>query len=331
MQNNRIGEPEQETLAAEDLLDGEALDWFVRLQAETGDPATARGFREWLEGHPGRERAFAKIASVWGAPEFLVASHNIADAASRREGERRRRLKSRVKRGAIVASVMLLAFGVTRFSEFSLWMRADYVTAVGERRAIPLPDGSTMTLNTGSAVELDFEHGDRGVTLLQGEAFFDVARDEARPFKVSGRFGRVVVKGTAFSVRFDPLADTIVLSRGAVDVSRLSRPEDSTHLTSGDAVSVTATAVLPVRRVDLARSLEWMEGRISFFERPFGEVLDELGRYYSGRVFLANGRLARIAVSGSYRLDQPDVAIRSLAEAAGAVATVLPGGIIIVR
>lgn len=331
MQKNRTGEPEQETTAADDPLDVEALDWFVRLQAEAGNPATARGFRDWLEGSPGRERAFARVASVWGAPEFLVASRNVADAASRVEGERRRQRRSRAKQGAIVASLMLLAFGVARFSEFSLWLRADYVTAVGERRAIPLPDGSTMTLNTGSAVALDFEQGGRGVTLLQGEAFFDVARDAARPFKVSGRFGRVAVKGTAFSVRFDPLADTVLLSRGAVDVSRLSRPEDSISLKSGDAVSVTATAVLPVRHVDPAQSLEWMEGRISFSERPFGEVLDELRRYHSGRVFLANGRLARIAVSGSYRLDEPDTAIRSLAEAAGAVATVLPGGIIILR
>ncbi|KUL94568.1 iron dicitrate transport regulator FecR [Bosea sp. WAO] len=329
MQQDRTGE--QAATATEDQFAVEALDWFVRLQAEAGNPATARGFRDWLDGDPGRERAFAKVTSVWGAPEFLAASRNVADAASRVADERRQRRRSRAKQGAMVASLMMLAFGAAHLSDFSVWLRADYVTAVGERREIPLSDGSTVTLNTGSAVALNFEQGGRGVTLLQGEAFFDVARDTARPFKVSGRFGRVAVKGTAFSVRFDPQADTIVLSRGEVAVSRLSRPEDATSLKPGDAVSVTASALMPVRHVEPARSLEWLEGRISFSERPFGEVLDDLRRYYSGRVFLANGRLARVAVSGSYRLDEPEIAIRSLAEAAGAVATVLPGGIVILR
>lgn len=322
--------PEGAPVVSDDACAAEALDWFIRLQAEAGQPATVRGFREWLEGDPRREQAFAKVAAVWGAPEFLLATRNIAKETGLVAGAAPRRTPVGAKATA-VAIMFLLIFGFAHFSDISLRLRADYVTATGERRSIALSDGSTITLNTGSAVSLDFTEGGRGVTLLQGEAFFDVRSDAARPFRVTGRYGRVTVKGTAFAVRLEPGADSVVLSRGAVDVSRLANPIEFTSLKSGEGVSVTPTALLPVRRIDSDRSLEWVDGRISFSARPFGEVLDDLRRYYPGRIIVVNGRLERIAVSGSYRLDDPGHVISSLAEAAGGTATVLPGGFIVLR
>jgi transmembrane sensor len=92
---------------------------------------------------------------------------------------------------------------------------------------------------------------------------------------------------------------------------------------------VTGSAIAPVRRVDTEAALAWVDGRITFDARPFGEVLPQLQRYYSGRVMIFNSGIADVAVSGNYRLDHPAIAIRSLAEAAGATVTVLPGLIIL--
>jgi ferric-dicitrate binding protein FerR (iron transport regulator) len=86
-----------------------------------------------------------------------------------------------------------------------------HVTATGIRDEIVLPDGSRMILNTASAVSLHFEGGTRSVQLLQGEAYFDVAPDPARLFTVVAAFSEVEVKGTAFSVRTENEADTVVV------------------------------------------------------------------------------------------------------------------------
>jgi transmembrane sensor len=188
-----------------------------------------------------------------------------------------------------------------------------------------------MTLNTETAVALDFSRGRRGVTILQGEVYFDVLPGQNLKFEVVGQFGQVEVKGTAFSVRLDDKEDSVVLSRGSVDVARRAQSRDHTVLAPGEMVSVTATSVLPVTRVDTGRSLAWLEGRISFYDQPLGRILNDIRRYYPGRIFVLNNGIEQTAVSGNYKLDQPALIIQSLAEAAGATMTTLPGGVIILR
>ncbi|MGE0626799.1 MAG: FecR domain-containing protein [Hyphomicrobiaceae bacterium] len=310
-----------------------ALDWFVRLQANPGDARIARGFRAWAESDPRHAAAFEKVTAMWGSPEFGLAADNVAQATgfsvskTKASGSR-----SFTRKVAGVATAVLLIWGAANASDFMIWMRADYTTVTGERRTISLPDGSTMILNTGSAVALNFGGTRRTVTLLEGEAYFDVVPNAAKLFRVDGSYSSVEVKGTAFAVRLDGDADDVTLSRGVVDVSRAgSLASEHAQLRPEQAVSVTVSAIAPVRQVDPQAALAWLDGRISFTDRPFGEVLNQLRRYYRGRVVVVNSSLSSVAVSGNYRLDEPDIAIQSIAEAAGATVTKLPGGIIVVR
>lgn len=315
---------------AGDPLVAEALDWFVRLQAADGDPQTARAFRAWMEGDPGRAAAFEKITAMWGAPEFVMATQNVAKATgfSPRRKSRRRALMAKA---AAAGTAAILIFGLMKFPELMIWLQADYITAAGEQRVIPLADGSTMTMNTGSAVALDFAGGRRSVKILQGEAYFDVVQQPGRPFSVAGKFSQIEVKGTAFSVKLDDDEDDVVLARGAVDVARLSQARDHAVLAPSQTVSVTAGGILPVKHVDTEKSLAWLQGRISFYDQPLGQVLKDLRRYYPGRIYVVHRRIEQIAVSGNYKLSEPARVVHSLAEAAGATVTTLPGGFIIVR
>lgn len=315
----------------DDPLVVEALDWFVRLQAGEGDARIVREFRAWIEGDAGRAAAFEKVAATWGAPELLLATRNVAEATGFSTPRPKSRRRSLVKKAAAVTTAVILAFGLAHLSELTVRFRADYVTAAGEQRAVVLPDGSKMTLNTETAVALDFSRGRRGVTILQGEVYFDVLPGQNLKFEVVGQFGQVEVKGTAFSVRLDDKEDSVVLSRGSVDVARRAQSRDHTVLAPGEMVSVTATSVLPVTRVDTGRSLAWLEGRISFYDQPLGRILNDIRRYYPGRIFVLNNGIEQTAVSGNYKLDQPALIIQSLAEAAGATMTTLPGGVIILR
>lgn len=302
----------------------EALDWFVRLQAATEDPAVRRNFRAWSESDSRRAAAFAEVAAMWGEPEFLKATENVA-ASTRPDNAGRKRRRS----VTTAATAILLLWGATHASDVMLWARADYMTATGEQRTIDLPDGSRMILNTASAVAVNFTDSNRAVHVLEGQVFFDVARDAARPFVVDGNYSRVSVTGTAFDVHLETDLDDVGLARGQVAVSRLVQPSERTELAPGQAVNVGPAAIASVRAIDTASAFAWTEGRITFEQQPFGEVLKQLERYYRGRVVVWNGALQETAVSGSYRLDDPALAIRSLAEAAGAKVTTLPGVIIL--
>jgi transmembrane sensor len=316
---------------AEDPLAAEALDWFVRLQGAGGDPAIGRAFRAWLDGDPRRAAAFEKVTEVWGAPEFLQATRNVAKATGFVAPGKKSRRRSLAKKAAAIITAVVVAFGLAKAPDLILRLRADYVTAAGEQRVIALPDGSRMTLNTESAVALDFATGHRDIKVLRGEAYFDVRSGLPISFRVAGQFGDVEVKGTAFSVKLDDSEDNVVLSRGVVDVGNRMQPQEHASLSPGEMVSVTATSISPIRKIDTERALAWLQGRIRFDDRPFGEILNDLRRYYPGRIFVANSAIERVSVSGNYKLDQPLLVIRSLAEAAGATVTMLPGGIIVLR
>ncbi|MFH1558601.1 MAG: FecR domain-containing protein [Pseudomonadota bacterium] len=316
----------------------EALDWFMRLQDEPVEPETEAAFEEWRTASPDGSAAFDRLQRMKAMPSLRKATEIDAtrlglgpDRLGASAASSRRRFERWSKRIAAVAAAAMIAAGAWQYPTIMLRWQADYITVTGEREKILLPDGSTMTLNTASAVSLDFAEGRRGVSLLAGEAFFDVQHDPAHPFIVAGAFSQVEVKGTAFAVRTDETEDTVVLERGRVAVSRLSDREDQAVLEPGQMIVATASALSAVTKTDPGNALAWLDGRVVFYDRPFPRALDDLRRYYSGTVIVTDSRLSSVVVSGNYRIDDPEAAIRTLAESAGVSTTRLPGGVLILR
>lgn len=102
-------------------------------------------------------------------------------------------------------------------------------------------------------------------------------------------------------------------------------------LEPGQMVIATGEGLSAVTSTDPVQSLAWREGRIVFYDKAFGAALSELQRYYDGQVLLVPGRVANRLISGNYRVDDPEAAIRTLAASAGASVTRLPGGVLILR
>lgn len=319
----------------------EALHWFFSLQASSDDHVVWEEFENWKKADPAHANAFEVVAEAWKLPEMEIIAQDIALAAGYRKqnpiisiapARLKKANRNRFFQASIAAAaVILIAIGVQKYPEMMLQWQADYLTAVGTREEVTLPDGSRMTLNTGSAVALDFEEGKRGVRLLQGEAYFDVVPDASRPFKVASAFSDVEVKGTAFSVRKQSDHDTIVLEHGHVSVTHRGTVSDTANLEAGETITASVTQLSSVEKVDLTTALAWQLGRFVFDDQPFGDVIDEIARYYAHTIIIANSDLRSLKINGTYRIDDPVRVIQSLAEAAGADITQIPGGIIILH
>ncbi|MCV3208010.1 FecR domain-containing protein [Mesorhizobium sp. YC-39] len=253
---------------------------------------------------------------------------NVARAAQKQRVGRRFGVKAWL---SMAAALAVVAIGAVQLPGLMLRWQADYMTAAGDFRQISLPDGSVMMLNTASAAAVDFDNGRRGVRLLEGEAFFKVVPDPAHPFLVSAAFSHVQVTGTAFAVRTGSQIDTVTLERGHVEVSRLNDAADMASLDPGEMVEVTSDALSPVRTVDAQSALAWVGGRIVFRNDLLSAAVRDLARYYPEPIFVLSSRVGNIRVTGNYRLDDPEGAIRNLAEAAGAKVSRLPGGVLILR
>jgi transmembrane sensor len=312
----------------------EALDWFLRLQEMGDDPALQAEFQHWLAGDPAGRAAYTRLQRMQAAPALrkaIARDRASLDRTSSVVQLRPRRAVRRWSIGLAFAAAVLVSIGLFPEPSLLIRWRSDYLTAAGEMRRVRLPDGSDMTLNTASAVALDFSEGRRKVTLLAGEAFFDVRHLGGQPFIVSAHYSDVEVKGTTFDVRLGDGQDTVMLERGIVDVRRQMDQQDRVVLKPGEMVTAGQSRISAVSPLDANVSFAWLDGRIILREQPFDKALDELRRYHSGKVILATSRFADSTVSGNYRAGNSEDAIRTLAETVGASMTRLPGGIIILR
>lgn len=190
-----------------------------------------------------------------------------------------------------------------------------YATRVGEQREIPLPDGSQVTLNTASVLEVDYGAAYRGIRLLAGQALFRVAKDTARPFVVTAGARRITATGTAFDVRLhDRGKISVLLVEGEVKVEPL-RPRGLARLLPalaretldpGEQLAAAPRGDAVVAAADVERGTSWSRGQLIFREDPIGEALAEVNRYSSVKMVAADERVAALRISGVFRADRSE-------------------------
>ncbi len=315
---------EQDTSRIED----EAALWLVTL-AEAEEDATLRAeFERWRDLSPRHatiwertERAYDLIGRsepvhrpTWEADDGTVfdADARPTQGSGDRRGARLGRAGAWAAGLGALAAVLLLAVFL---SGAPFRRAADYATATGETRAIPLEDGSTIHLAPRSAVDIAMAGGDggteRGVTLVRGQAYFEVAPDATRPFVVRSGDTTVTVLGTAFDVERTDAATVVAVRHGRVRVA-----DDSSaalqELTAGDWIVAgeTTSAVGSGRAADAG---SWMRGQLVAHSRPAGDVIGSLERYYDGLIVVADPSIASRQVTGLYDLEQPARTLRELA------------------
>lgn len=182
-------------------------------------------------------------------------------------------------------------------------------TPAGQRQVLTLVDGTRIELNARTALEVHFERNSRHVRLADGEAFFAVAKDPARPFIVETPAGAVRVTGTQFNVRSESPADLeVTVAEGSV----LVRPAgataaEPTELKAGDQHTLRdgGARLHHLSETELANTLAWREGRIVFAGVPLREALNRFAHYH-GRGIITDRDVAELRIGGRFSLDDLD-------------------------
>lgn len=295
----------------------EAAAWFARRDAHALASDEDAAFRRWLAADPVHARAFARLDRLWNEADAALTLDPVVSARVRVGGRRPAALLASAM--ALAASIAVLAVGL-RPAPFAR-MVADASSAIGEVRTVRLPDGSTVYLNTASAIDVDFTDGRRTVRLVAGEAEFDVAADPIRPFTVLAAGGSAAALGTVYSVRLDGDAATVTVRESRV---RVAFPGDdlpgTRHATLGPGQRVRYGAVgglEPVAPLNPDTASAWRRGKLIFEDRSLADVAAELGRYHRGRIIVVGDDLGRMPVNGVFALDDPVKAARTLGQALG--------------
>ncbi len=152
-------------------------------------------------------------------------------------------------------------------------------TETGMTRTLRLADGSELQLNTQTELSYDMEGDTRRIRLVQGEVFFQVAKDPQHPFEIRTRDHLIRVLGTAFNVRNYDGDYELYVTEGTVRLSGrgLSGPID---LTRGRSAMIDKAGHVSIDRLDENRSLAWRSGMIVFEDETLSRILHEIDRYF---------------------------------------------------
>lgn len=157
------------------------------------------------------------------------------------------------------------------------------VSLPGQKITTMLPDGTIVKLNADSKIVVpEFFSSDVREVQLIGEAFFEVVKDEARPFVIHTKDLKVRVLGTSFNVRAydDEAGKSVAVKSGHVAVSRMSN-EDNIDLTPNQMVSVFDNGTL--EKGDIANQdliFGWTDQRLVFRDESLHSVLKTISRWY---------------------------------------------------
>jgi len=304
---------------AADFARQEATDWCIRLADGGLSLEEQVAFEVWVA-EPENRAAFEDVMRVWyGTPQSADAPELIAVRADALESMRSaasqrwsRRIRSwRVPLAAAACLLLLLMSSLLLLRDPVI----TYQTGVGERRLVRLVDGSQISLDAATVVEVDYSDVRRALRLLSGRAKFDVARDARRPFTVSAGGKMVVATGTSFSVEMVDNQMRVILYEGRVSVLEdgpssapprpvrlAARPVAAEQvLTPGnELVSAAGSSLATVAQVDAQRSLSWEGGQLSFADEPLALAIQRVNRYSDRRIAVADPAAGRLLVSGVF-------------------------------
>lgn len=294
-----------------------AATWAVR-RSEGASDAEFDAFEDWLLLSTANTRAWESVRRAWDC--FELADDDVLSTLRRealRMGGDSRRHRTHF---ALAASVLVLIGGAALMIQpwgsspgqpateastgneptLTAYGAVDHATGVGERASIALSDGSRVTLDSASAIDIAFNEERRGIRLAKGRAFFDVGRDRRR-FVVEAAGSEIVAFGTEFDVRIDADRLQVTLVEGKVSVARVASRSPAYTLEPGEQLVLDAGGRTTVSKVNLESALSWQRGFETFDNDTLAHAVAELNRHTTEQLVIRDPEVAELRVSGMFR------------------------------
>lgn len=296
----------------QEAIETAAAEWLARRDRRfTAEEAVA--FARWRMADPRHAASVAELEGVWSALDQLSLANG-----QQRAGGAAAAPPAPVSRGPWWRPALTMAAVLALVAGALVWFRSQpvlettlrYETQVGSQRKVGLADGSELHLNTDSAVNVRFSERLRRVELERGEAFFQVARDPARPFVVAADRAEARALGTAFSVRRHAQESEVLVTEGrvAVGAAELKAGQRAILALSGAG----APRVETPGTQEIGRRLAWQSGRLEFKRTPLREAVAEFNRYHRQRLVVRDEATGAVSIGGPFEVDNLEGFMRLL-------------------
>lgn len=292
-----------------------ASEFVARLHSGELTTDDEKSFEMWLLEDPRNKIEYEKHLQVWSLSEDLREDCEFINEVSDYSAV------NKASRNFMKIAVSIFFIGSIFMMTNYFWINKGqnvYSTMIGKQKTISLDDGSVVTMNTNTRILVDMSSDERFVKLEYGEAFFNVARDESRPFVVEAGERAVRVLGTSFNVLLDAERTKVGVIEGLVAVHESGEEildfeaivssesnDKAITLEAGNLLTFQNMASIePVKEQleDISRLDEWRKQIITFDEQSMLEVLKELNRYSSRKILVEDREVVDLKVSGVFPL-----------------------------
>lgn len=308
-------------------IQDEALHWIMEVDRGLTEERK-NDLSAWFSTSPVHIEVFLENAKLW---DDLDVMSTLADIIPYEGIEQKRKRPGYYLIAASFLLVAMLATIVANvFSDGSVVVpqspvyaaqQAVFETPRGEINTFTLSDGSKLTLNTHSKVEVAYNQAFRNIHLVYGELYIDVAHNKERPLNIVVEDKRFQAVGTAFSVMYtDSQEVELTVSDGRVlltnNVSESDAPRISTVvadnetgviLTAGQKTSVSVNSNPDFRALniqDISDSLQfelsWRTGSLTFSGQSMADAIAEVNRFLDKPILLADDDVRALKVIGRY-------------------------------
>lgn len=316
----------------------EAERWLVRLLDVDKQESAWQTFERWRQENPAHAAAYRDAERLWALGREAAQHPDLQQAAARmlfpaRMSEPRRfrfRLVPALAMAAMVAVVLGLGALEWRATMTVPVPGTRYTTRIGQQQTIALPDGSSLLLDTDSAVVVRYGRDLRQVKLERGRVEFSVIHAADEPFIVHAGGGTVTDIGTKFQVSIGAHDNVnVVLLQGSVAVAAA---DSHATLTRGEAVRFDRSGIVGVmHKTDLADALDWTRGEVVAKNWPLPKLLAQMNRYSTVKVRIADPSLDTERVTGAFHVGDQQTLVKILESGWPIRAERTSGGTVILR
>lgn len=318
-------------------INAEAAEWLLRIRNDEND-ASGKEYLDWLATSPAHEDAMKRARETWAlfgdqatAPEVVKARRDALARAGKTTARRWRGLAGLGERlGARWRAGIAAAFLALAVAPILIWTALDetvetadaatYATDVAETRIVTLADNSRISLDADSTIEVRYTDEARDIALLKGQAHFDVAKNPARPFRVTAGDQTVVATGTSFNVELVGDEVLVTLIEGEVVVAekdtvaqvRNTSVEAPVTLKPGQQLVASHVAPRQVEKADIEKTNAWRHGKIMLEGDSLDAAVQRMNRYSRIRLEVGDDRLNAYRITGVFNAGDTDAFIEAI-------------------
>ncbi|WP_194788345.1 FecR domain-containing protein [Pseudomonas sp. UFMG81] len=280
-----------------------AIAWKLCLDEGSGSTDERNEFMRWHAADEEHARAWLQLG--------LLDQRVSTAAGPARHALMQSRVGLRRQLGGLAGMLLiggLLAWAGVPSLAPNYWL-ADQRTATGELRTLRLEDGTLLSLNSHTAVDIDFKGEQRLITLHQGEISVETGHEDSRPLLVRTEDGRLRPLGTRFLVSREATGTRLEVLQSSVAAKPLNSGDEQV-LREGQQVLMNTNGLGPLGPVAVGADA-WTRGMLVVDNVRLADLVARLGEYRSGHLGVAD-EVADLRVSGSFPLTDTDLALASL-------------------